>query len=278
MNLVISVYRIITRGGGGRMKASKHLSIRFTDKNVAIVKMNHKKSCKFLHSSLMQELIIAFEKLNEDKKIPCIILTGVEETFLSGIAVKELTGISVSEAYKIAGKMKTLQKLILDSPKPYIAAINGHCLGAGMELAMVCDIALAGKKAMFGLPEVNFGIIPGGGGISRLTEIAGKSNASKMIFTGELISAAKALEFKLVSDVVDDPLESSIILANSLATKSKLAIATAKKLINRKYLHENHQGDIEQEMYAFSLMFDYPDSVEGMGAFLEKRNPIFKNE
>lgn len=147
-----------------------------------------------------------------------------------------------------------------------------------MELALVCDIALAGQKAMFGLPEVNFGIIPGGGGISRITEIAGKSNASKMIFTGELISAAKALEFKLVSDVVDDPLESSIILANSLATKSKLAIATAKKLINRKYLHENHQGDIEQEMYAFSLMFDYPDSVEGMGAFLEKRNPIFKNE
>jgi enoyl-CoA hydratase/carnithine racemase len=260
------------------MKAYKHLSITVTDKNVAIVKMNHKQSRKFLHSNLVQELVKAFEKLNEDKEVACIILTGDEETFIAGAEIKELTGISVSEAYESAEKMKALQKLVVHSAKPYIAAINGYCLGGGLELALVCDIRLAGENAMFGLPEVNFGIIPGGGGISRITEIVGKSNASKMIFTGEMISAIKALEFKIVSDIVEDPLENAISLANTLATKSKLAIATAKKLINRKHWPVNYQENVEQEIYAFSLLFDYPDSVEGMGAFLENRNPIFKNE
>jgi enoyl-CoA hydratase/carnithine racemase len=260
------------------MKPFKHLSVTLTDQKVAIVKMNNKQHRKFLHSSLVQELILAFEKLNGEKEIACIILTGSDETFIAGFEINELTGISVSEAYEIANKMKALQNLVTNSTKPYIAAINGYCLGGGLELALVCDIRLAGQEAMFGFTEVNLGIIPGGGGISRITEIVGKSNACKMIFTGEMISASKALEFTIVSDVVEDPLKDSIALANTLATKSKLAIATAKKLINRKVMQANPQESLEQEMYAFSLLFDYPDSVEGMGAFLEKRNPIFKNE
>jgi len=260
------------------MNGYNYLSISLTDKNIAIVKMNNKQPRKFLHSSLVQEMILAFETLNGDKEIACIILTGDDETFIAGFEINELTGISVSEAYEIANEMKALQSLILNSTKPYIAAINGYCLGGGLELALVCDIRLAGQEALFGFTEVNLGIIPGGGGISRITEFVGKSNASKMIFTGEVISAIKALEFTIVSDVVEDPLKDSIALANTLATKSKLAIATAKKLINKKVWHENSQDSLEQEMYAFSLLFDYPDSVEGMGAFLEKRKPIFKNE
>ncbi|WP_053362642.1 enoyl-CoA hydratase/isomerase family protein [Bacillus sp. FJAT-27251] len=255
----------------------KHLFITLTDQNIAIVKMNSGKSSNLLHYALMLELIMAFKKLNDDEEVACIILTGDEEAFLAGPEIRELTGISVSEAYDIATKMKALQSLVVHSSKPYIAAIDGFCLGGGLELALVCDIRLAGHNAIFGLPEVNLGIIPGGGGISRLTEIAGKSTASTMIFTGEPIRAEKALELKLVSEVVEDPLESSLMLAKTLTTKSRLAIATAKKLINRKHWSANQQEDLEQELYAFSLLFDYPDSVEGMGAFLEKRKPIFKN-
>lgn len=259
------------------MQPYKHLSIKLTEQNIAIVQMNNQESRKLLHCHLVQELMIAFEQLNQDKEVACIILTGDEDTFIAGPEIRELTGISVSEAYEVATKMKALQSLIVHSPKPYIAAINGYCLGGGLELALVCDIRLAGPNAMFGFPEVNFGIIPGGGGISRLTEIAGKSTASKLIFTGEAFSANKALELKLVSDVVEDPLESSLLLAITLTAKSKRAIATAKKLINRKCWLTNQLEDLEQELYAFSLLFDYPDSVEGMGAYLEKRKPIFKN-
>jgi enoyl-CoA hydratase/carnithine racemase len=254
----------------------QYLLIERKKHKVAVINILCQPSRNMLNSDLILELTRACKELNEDDKINCVILTGEKDVFLAGADIKEMTGMSVSQALEIAGKMKALQLSIIQSTKPYIAAINGYCLGGGMELALVCDFRVAGHDAIFALPQVNLGIIPGGGGISRLTEVAGRTAACKMILTGEMIPASKALELTIISDLFEDPLSGAILIGNSLASKSKMAIATAKKLLNQKYWQLNH-GHFDQEMQSFALLFDYPDSVEGMGAFLEHREPTFRD-
>lgn len=258
------------------MDQYQHIFIERKNEKVAVINVLCHQTRNTLNSGLILELTKACIELNGDDKINCVILTGEKDVFLAGADIKEMTGMSVSEALKLAKKMKALQLSIIQSKKPYIAAINGYCLGSGMEVALVCDFRVAGHDAVFGLPQVNFGIIPGGGGISRLTEVAGRTAASKLILTGEMISASKALELNIISDLFEDPISGAILLGSSFASKSKIAIATAKKLINQKYWQSN-QGHLDQEMQSFALLFDYPDSVEGMGAFLEHREPIFRD-
>jgi enoyl-CoA hydratase/carnithine racemase len=258
------------------MYSYNDLFVERVDHKVAIIKVNRPHARNALNQNAVLELVDAVNKLNEMEDITAVILTGVDDTFISGADIKELTGISVSEAFKIASQLKALHNSIMNSPKLYIAAINGYCLGSGLELALVCDIRIAQHSAKFGLPEINRGIIPGNGGISRLTEITGSTMAGKLIFTGDMIAANEAKELNIVSDLFENVLKGGMLLAQTLSLKSKTAIAAAKRLINSSLLQKNNIH-LEHELHEFSFLFDYPDSVEGMGAFLEKREPMFKN-
>lgn len=258
------------------MSQYKYLSIKRKSPQIAIATLNRCNSKNIFHSQLLLELTRAVKQLSDDEEVSAVILTGEEDAFSVGADIKEMTGFSVSQAYEMATKIKILQTIIIQSPKPFIAAINGYCFGSGLELALVCDFRIASHNATFGLPQINLGIIPGGGGITRLVEVIGRTAATKMIFTGEPILASKALELGLLSDLLDDPLEEAIVLAESLSAKSKLALETAKELINHKFWQD--RTNLEKEIQAFSLLFDYPDSVEGMGAFLEQRKPFFKSK
>ena len=162
-------------------------------------------------------------------------------------------------------------------PKPIIAMVNGYCLGGGCEVALACDLRIAGDKASFGQPEINLGIIPGGGGTQRLTRLVGEGKAMEMILSGEIIDAQTAFLIGLVNHVVAaDQLETKTMeIANRIAEKSPIALRLAKeavKLASRSNLDEG----LRREVDLFALCFSSEDKDEGVKAFLEKRKPRFK--
>jgi enoyl-CoA hydratase len=162
-------------------------------------------------------------------------------------------------------------------PKPIIAMVNGYCLGGGCEVALACDLRIASDKASFGQPEINLGIIPGGGGTQRLTRLVGEGKAMEMILSGEIINAETAFTIGLVNHVVGAAeLETRTMeIANRIAEKSPVALRLAKeavKLASRSNLDEG----LRREVDLFALVFSSEDKDEGVKAFLEKRKPEFK--
>ncbi|MCM3087495.1 enoyl-CoA hydratase [Bhargavaea ginsengi] len=244
------------------------------DRHVGMVTIRQSAETNVLDSSLTAELSSAFLTLNQDAAVRAVILKAEGESFLAGADLKEISGLSVSQAYGFAEKAKALQDLIIHSGKPYIAVVNGYCLGSGLELILTCDFRISGPDALYGMPEINLGLIPGGGGITRLQMMVGKAHATDLIYTGKLLEPEEALSIGLVRKVSDRPLEDALLIAESLANKSSLAFAVAKQLFSRPEADDSTL--INQEMRAFSMMFDYPDSLEGIGAFLEQRQPVFK--
>jgi enoyl-CoA hydratase len=157
--------------------------------------------------------------------------------------------------------------------------VNGYCLGGGCELALACDIRVASDKASFGQPEINLGIIPGGGGTQRLTRLVGEGQAMELILTGAIIDAPTAFTLGLVNHVVPaDQLETKTMeIANRIAEKSPVALRLAKeaiKLASRSNLDEG----LRREVDLFALCFSSEDKDEGVKAFLEKRKPEFKGK
>jgi enoyl-CoA hydratase len=164
-----------------------------------------------------------------------------------------------------------------DFPKPIIAMINGFCLGGGCELALSCDIRVASDKARFGQPEINLGIIPGGGGTQRLTRLVGEGKAMQMILTGEMIGAEEAHRIGLVNEVYSAAeLEAKTMeMASKIAEKSPVALAMAKAAVKNAARMNLREG-LDAEIDLFALCFSSQDKEEGVRAFLEKRKPEFK--
>lgn len=162
--------------------------------------------------------------------------------------------------------------------KPIVGAVNGYALGGGSEVAMLCDILLAGEDAKFGQPEVNLGTIPGMGGTQRLTHAIGKSRAMEMILTGDMMDAQEAAARGLVSRVVASDLlvDEAIKVAKKIASKSQPSIAMAKECVNMAYEMNLSQG-LLFERRVFQSTFATKDQKEGMNAFAEKRKPAWTN-
>jgi len=157
--------------------------------------------------------------------------------------------------------------------------INGYCLGGGCELALACDIRIASETAAFGQPEINLGIIPGGGGTQRLTRLVGEGKAMEMILTGEIIDAKTAHAIGLVNHVVPaDQLQAKTLeVANRIADKSPVALRLAKDAVKTASRSNLDEG-LRREVDLFALCFSTEDKDEGVSAFLEKRKPVFRGK
>src|SRR6267143_2365912 len=168
---------------------------------------------------------------------------------------------------------------IEEFPKPVIAMINGFCLGGGLEMTLACDIRIASDTARLGQPEINLGIIPGGGGTQRLTRLVGEGKAMELILTGEIIDAHTAFTLGLANHVVPaDQLETKTMeIANRIAEKSPIALRLAKEAI-RLASRSNLDEGLRREVDLFALCFSSEDKDEGVKAFLEKRKPEFKGK
>lgn len=163
--------------------------------------------------------------------------------------------------------------------KPIIAAVNGFCLGGGCELAMMCDIMIAGERAKFAQPEINLGIIPGAGGTQRLTRAIGKSKAMHMVLTGDMMNAEQAERAGLVAAVYpeEELVEEAIKMATKIAAKGRVSVLAAKEAVNASQELPLDQG-LRLERRLFHALFATHDQKEGMKAFTEKREPKFTNK
>ncbi len=246
---------------------------------VGIILLDNAKSMNSTTSASLKDLAVALHEFNNDPEVRAIVITGGENIFSAGGDIPYMSEASPREMEDFIRDAHLTNNLITSSPKPYIAAIGGPALGGGTELALTCDIRIAAENAVFGLPEINLAIIPGGGGTQRLGRAVGWSRARYLILTGEIFDAAAALEMGLVNKVVPtaELEETAFKLARSLTYKSPAALRTAKEAIN--YAENNSlDAGLVHEQKIWSLLFAGSDQTEGMKAFLEKRRPVYTGE
>ena len=244
---------------------------------VAIITINRPEKRNALNIKTREEGAALLDELRNDSSVGVVVFTGAgEKAFIAGADIAEFAG-RTSITQRDVMTSRSLFTAIDTFPKPIIAMINGFCLGGGCELALACDIRIASENAMFGQPEINLGIIPGGGGTQRLTRLVGEGKAMEMILTGEFIDAKTAFAIGLVNHVVPlDQLQAKTMeIAQRISKKSPIALQLAKeavKLASRSNLDEG----LRREVDLFALCFSTEDKDEGVSAFLEKRDPAFK--
>jgi len=241
------------------------------------ITLNRPKSLNALNQQLSNEVISVLEDYDLDKSIRAIIITGNQKAFAAGVDIKMMTSLNFSDVYKTSlfaewDKIKKIRK-------PMIAAVNGYALGGGCELAMLCDIILAGESAKFGQPEINLGTIPGMGGTQRLIRAVGKSKAMEWILTGNMFDAHTAERAGLVSRVVPDDqlLIEAEKLAKKIASMSLPALMLAKESVNAAYENSLEQGVLFERRLFYST-FATNDRKEGMEAFSNKKTATWKDE
>ncbi len=247
------------------------------DGAIALVTINRPNKLNALNKETITELHDVFRKLEKDKTVKVIILTGSgEKAFVAGADISEFAQFTVKQGGKLAAKgQKMLFDFIENLSTPVIAAVNGFALGGGLELAMACHFRVASDNAKMGLPEVSLGVIPGYGGTQRLPQLVGKGRAMELIMTAGMISAEKAMDYGLVNHVV--PQKELLPLCEKIAQKisnnSSVAISYAIKAVNAGFM--NTVNGYEQEVKAFGACFGTDDFTEGTSAFLEKRKADF---
>ncbi|MBI2472737.1 MAG: enoyl-CoA hydratase/isomerase family protein [Planctomycetes bacterium] len=252
---------------------NEHIKVE-KKKEIGIITLNRPEARNALNRKMIQELGDALTALENDPQIRSIIIAGNKD-FCAGADIKEMNAIKPEEIETFCRWGHKVFDQLEGMGKPVIAAITGFALGGGCELALACDIRIAGESAKFGQPEVNLGLIPGFGGTQRLSRLVGVGKAKEMIFTGEILSAKEAESIGLANRVVKDEelMVKAEEIAQSIAQKSPLAVKMAKTLINEN--QEIEEG-LEKEIALFAKCFATQDRMEGINAFLGKRKPVFK--
>ncbi len=234
--------------------------------------LNRPEARNALSSPLLVAVAEALEAASDDANIRAIVLTGGAKVFAAGADIKELA--TRDTVTGLLDARTALWGRIRRFAKPMVAAIDGYALGGGLELAMHADIAVAGPTAQFGLPEINLGFIPGGGGTQRLARIAGQQLAMKLILTGEFADAKTAHAAGLVAEIADDAQLRAVEIAAKIAQKAPLAARLAKELVLAARDTPLETG-LAFERKAIAALWGTDDFKEGVGAFLEKRKATF---
>lgn len=244
---------------------------------VAVVQINRPEAKNALNAAVRRQLAEQFSSLGQRDEVRAIVLTGGDQAFVAGADVKEFATASPTDMY--LRHNERLWDPIAHCPKPVIAAVNGFALGGGCELAMHCDIIVAGESARFGQPEVKLGLMPGAGGTQRLVRAVGKFQAMRILMTGCMVKAPEALRMGLVSEVVadDETLERAKSLAREIAAMPSLAVEQIKETV-LSGADLPLESALVLERKAFQMLFDTADQKEGAAAFIEKRKPDYRGE
>lgn len=244
---------------------------------VAIMTINRPDKLNALNSKVHSEGVAALEDLRVDDETRVLVITGSgEKSFIAGADIGEFAG-KTPVKQRATFQEKTLFNTIDAFPKPVISMINGFCLGGGNELALACDLRVCSENAKFSQPEINLGIMPGGGGTQRLTRLIGEGRSMEIMLTGDMIDAETAFRFGLVNHVY--PLAElgpkTMELAEKIAEKAPIALQLCKEAVKFASRSNLDEG-LRREVDLFAICFSTEDKEEGVAAFLEKRKPVFK--
>lgn len=244
---------------------------------ILTVTINRPDKLNALSKGVFDDLDAVVKKVYASKEITGVIITGSgDKAFVAGADISEFGGLTKEEGQRLASRGQDVFNGIENSPKPFIAAVNGFALGGGCELAMACHMRIASESARFGQPEVNLGLIPGYGGTQRLIQLVGKGKAMELLMTADMIKADEALRLGLVNHVVnsEELLAKSTEILLKIATKAPIAIAKVIACGNA-YFTDGVNG-LQFEIDRFGECCETQDFVEGASAFVEKRKAQFK--
>ena len=256
--------------------ATEEVVLKRIDGHVATLTINRPDKLNALNIETRGRMVQELDELAKNDDVRVVVITGAgDKAFIAGADLSEFEGRSPVDQYRFMTDSSVF--LAVDRfPKPTIAAINGFCLGGGCELAMACDIRIASEKAKLGQPEINLGLLPGGGGTQRLPRLVGMGAAFKLLYTGDFIRADEALRIGLVDEVVPagDVAARAKELAEAIAAKSPVALRLIKQAVRTSMRTPLDEG-LRQEVSLFALAFASEDMKEGVDAFLNKRKPTF---
>ncbi|KAK5158959.1 hypothetical protein LTS14_003067 [Recurvomyces mirabilis] len=242
------------------------------------VELHRPKALNALFTPLILELNEALKTLDKDSTIGAMVLTGSHKAFAAGADIKEMATKEFADAYG-NDFIESWSELPNTIKKPVISAVNGHALGGGCELAMMCDIMYCSEKANLGQPEIKLGIIPGAGGSQRLTRAIGKSKAMELILTGKNFSGREAYDWGLAARVFETPeqcVDGALDTAETIASYSKIAVKACKEVVNKSQDLGIREG-VEFERRVFHGLFGSEDQKIGMKAFAEKKKAEWKH-
>ncbi len=246
-----------------------------TEAPIATITLDRPKVLNALSPAVIAEVGAVLRDLDSDDAIRAVVITGGPKVFAAGADIGDMAERSAAE--QLNRDQTGAWSHVSGFKKPLIAAVNGYCLGGGCELALLCDVIIAGDSARFGQPEINLGIIPGAGGTQRWPRTAGKYAAMEVMLTGGMVSARRAYQLGIVNKVV--PAEMSVAIAQrmarQLAEKPPVAVRLAKESVQKAFETSLAEG-LAAERRSFYFLFSTDDQKEGMRAFLEKRKGVFK--
>jgi enoyl-CoA hydratase len=253
----------------------KEILIDEPDKNIRIITINRIKKRNALSNELIIEIANHLTNFQKDKNIRCIIITGSKGFFSAGSDITEMS----KDGFKaINNELRNKSWEIIENfEKPIICCVDGFCIGAGLELMLLCDLIISSKNSKFGSPEINIGIMPGDGASQRLTKITGKYISMKMFLTGEPVPSDILYNNGVISEISERPLDRSIEIAKIICQKSPISVQMIKKTVNFSYNSFLLEG-LKFERDRIAETFNTLDQKEGMKAFLEKRTPNYKGE
>ncbi|PPA72282.1 enoyl-CoA hydratase/isomerase family protein [Jeotgalibacillus proteolyticus] len=259
------------------MSSSFSTILTETSEDIGMISLNRPEVLNTLNIRMVEEIVQALEQFDQDPFIKVIVLKGQGRAFAAGADIDEMMNKNSIELELL--NQFTVWDRITWIKKPIIGAVHGYVLGGGFELALCCDILLSSDDAEFGFPEVSLGIMPGAGGTQRLTKLIGRSNAMKLLLSGERFSAKTAKELGIVSAAVPNEIvvEEAMKLARLLAQKPSLSLRMIKESVHKAVDLPLFEG-MQAERKNFYLLFSSEDQKEGMRAFKEKRAPDFKGK
>lgn len=251
------------------------LSYNKDENGIAKITINRPDKLNALNREVLDELADAFQKVSIEDEIKAVLLCGAgDKAFVAGADIKELRLLDEHTGRMVSQKGQQIFQSIEDTRKPVIAVVNGYALGGGAELAMACHMRIASESAVFGLPEVGLGLIPGYGGTQRLPQIVGRARALELILTGNKIKADEALQLGLVNTVAEEPENEAREMLMKILGNGPLAVRNAIQAV----YHAGTKRGYQLEADMFGKLCITADAEEGTGAFLEKRKPAFKGK
>ncbi|RFU30582.1 hypothetical protein B7463_g5711, partial [Scytalidium lignicola] len=270
---------LITRPSSWSTRSYEYVQATEPRPGVGQITLNRPKALNALSTPLITELNSALEAFDKSPDISVIVLTGSQRAFAAGADIKEMAPLTFSEAYTNSF-IESWSHLTTSIKKPIIAAVSGHALGGGCELALMCDVLYCTEDANFGQPEIKLGTIPGAGGSQRLTRAIGKARAMELILTGKNFSGKEAGSWGVAARTFgnyDELIEGTLKTAETIAGYSKVSVMAAKEVVNKSQDLPLRDG-VEYERRVFHSLFGSEDQKIGMKAFAEKKKPEWSHK